>query len=170
MICKLGLDEIPDELESYPRITYIECSYNNLVKFPSQVILNNLNALTELYLDYNNIEKLPPEIVFLQHLKVLSVNYNRLQELPPKIGQISTLEILSIQGNLGLNTLPPSICELKRLTRFSHDQREFVIPGDMIRDFFSNIFSPIEQRRKIAYLVKTYLELFDNFNVTFLPR
>lgn len=169
-IPKLGLDVLPNEVELYPRMTYLEASYNNLISIPSQIVLNNMNALSELYLDYNNLISLPAEIVFLQSLRVLSLNYNNLKELPTKLGQISTLETIGIQGNFELSNLSPAIIDLAKLRTLYHDQSEYIIPGEQIREIYNNILNPTERRRKIAIHVFRYLEFFEHFHITFLPR
>lgn len=133
VLSRSNLTEIPQELiSSSVIIRRLDVSENSISQIPAQLIINNINYLTELYLDYNKLTSLPKELLFLQKLCILSVCYNNLSELPANIGKLQTLQSIRMSGNPRFQEIPYSIVLLENLLEFRHDDISFRIPIESI--------------------------------------
>jgi Leucine-rich repeat (LRR) protein len=81
----------------------------------SSETLGNISTLECLDLDFcDKIEVLPQQVAQQMSLERLCLKGTNLKELPSAIGALSFLEHLSV-GSPFLDTLPPSLCDLKNL-------------------------------------------------------
>lgn len=163
LLDRLGLDSVPTELETTSvHLSFLDLSMNRISSLPKQMLINNMMALSELYLDFNFLTQLPSEITFLP-LKVLSINFNQITKLPPKIGNIGKLKYLGIQGNKKLLEIPLSIVEIPNLLELRHDDREHLLPMELIRSLHSD-------RKMIAYTLMEYLDELSQFSFQFKQK
>ncbi|MTI30433.1 hypothetical protein, partial [Xanthovirga aplysinae] len=88
--------------------------------------LGNLTGLTDLYLGFNYLETLPDEINQLINLEFLYLGSNQLTSLP-NLTALSKLQRLSFTYNRTLETVPPSIFELRNLISLRLDYCSFPI-------------------------------------------
>lgn len=163
LLDRLGLDSVPTELETTSiHLSFLDLSMNRISSLPKQMLINNMMALSELYLDFNFLTQLPSEITFLP-LKVLSINFNQITKLPPKIGNIGKLKYLGIQGNKKLLEIPLSIIEIPNLLELRHGDREHLLPMETIRSLHSD-------RKMIAYTLMEYLDELSQFSFQFKQK
>jgi Leucine-rich repeat (LRR) protein len=97
----------------------INAGWNNLETLPEAI--GSLKELKELDLNKNRISYLPETIGNLTNLETLilgdkSGNGNELKGLPESIVQLKNLRTLNLFSNK-LSTLPPSLCNLKKLEK-----------------------------------------------------
>ncbi|XP_075658369.1 putative LRR receptor-like serine/threonine-protein kinase At1g67720 isoform X1 [Castanea sativa] len=92
-----------------PRITKILLSRKNVIgEIPSE--LNNMEALTELWLDGNSLEGPLPDISNLINLKIVHIENNRLNgSVPSYLSSLPSLQELYIQNNSFTGEIPSGL-------------------------------------------------------------
>ncbi|MED6192654.1 hypothetical protein PIB30_011989 [Stylosanthes scabra] len=102
-----------------PRISKIVLSRRNVTgEIPPE--LNNMNALTELWLDGNSLTGTLPDISNLINLKIVHLENNKLTgPLPSYLGSLPSLQALFIQNNLFSGEIPARLLSGKIV--FSYD-------------------------------------------------
>ncbi|KAK4429749.1 putative LRR receptor-like serine/threonine-protein kinase [Sesamum alatum] len=92
-----------------PRITKILLSGKKVTgEIPRE--LNNMEALTELWLNGNSLNGTIPDLSNLVNLKILHLENNQLTgPLPPYLGSLPYLQELHIQNNSLSGEIPPSL-------------------------------------------------------------
>ncbi|XP_054806088.1 probable LRR receptor-like serine/threonine-protein kinase At1g67720 isoform X2 [Prosopis cineraria] len=102
-----------------PRITKINLSRRNVTgTIPSDI--NNMEELTELWLDGNLITGSLPDIGNLIHLKIVHLENNQLSgPLPSYLGSLPSLEALFIQNNSFTGEIPAGLVSGKII--FNYD-------------------------------------------------
>ncbi|GMH01533.1 hypothetical protein Nepgr_003372 [Nepenthes gracilis] len=103
---------------SPPRITKISLSGKNLTGIiPSE--LQNMDGLTELWLDGNSLTGTIPDFTNLINLQILHLENNRLSgSLPPYLGNLPSLQQLYIQNNYFSGEIPPALLSRKLIFNF----------------------------------------------------
>ena len=99
----------PEEVE---RLTELWVDNNLITSLPPEI--GRLSNLTKLVLLTNKLTSLPDSIGRLTKLKELNVSYNELTSLPDSIGQLTDLRELNMLSN-NLTSLPDSIGRLTKL-------------------------------------------------------
>jgi len=90
-------DDILDEIGSLTKLESLRLDFNNLKKFPKQILkLKNLKALD---LSTNNIDALPNEIDNLTKLENLDLSYNQISKIPKEFYNLIHLTELNLEGN-----------------------------------------------------------------------
>lgn len=101
-----------------PRITQLHLSRRNLtgvIPFDIQ----NMDALTELWLDGNSLTGPIPDISNLINLKIMHIENNRLNgPLPSYLGSLPSLQELYIQNNCFSGKIPPALLSRKLVFNF----------------------------------------------------
>ncbi|PSS13637.1 LRR receptor-like serine/threonine-protein kinase [Actinidia chinensis var. chinensis] len=94
-----------------PRITKIMLSGKNVQgEIPSG--LNNMAALTELWLDGNSLTGSIPDMSRLINLKIVHLENNKLSgPLPSYLGRLQNLQELYVQNNSLSGEIPPALLE-----------------------------------------------------------
>lgn len=106
------LTKISEKINKMNSLEVLHLSQNNLGSIPP---LNNLDRLTEIYLDNNNLKRLPNGLEQLNNLKRLSVKNNYLRDYAvQKTIFPENLTALDLGGNI-LTKIPLSIFTLKNL-------------------------------------------------------
>ncbi|KAL9266478.1 putative LRR receptor-like serine/threonine-protein kinase [Drosera capensis] len=105
--------------DSSPRITKICLSGKNLLGgIPSE--LQNMEGLTELWLDKNLLTGDIPDMSNLIDLKILHLENNRLTgPLPSYLGSLPSLQELYIQNNCFSGEIPPALLSRKLVFRYN---------------------------------------------------
>lgn len=112
-LCKLGLKEVPEDLQSLKKnLRTLDLSSNKLPDLPPWIV--QFSVLKGLILANNKLSSLPEEIGSLKKLEVLSLEQNLLTRLPPSIGCLSSLKTLNVSGNR-LREFPREVCQLRNL-------------------------------------------------------
>lgn len=101
-----------------PRITELHLSRRNLTGvIPSDI--QNMDALTELWLDGNSLTGPFPDISNLINLKVVHIENNKLNgPLPPYLGSLPSLQELYIQNNLVSGKIPAALLNRKLIFNY----------------------------------------------------
>ncbi|KAJ8438584.1 hypothetical protein Cgig2_024673 [Carnegiea gigantea] len=101
-----------------PRITELHLSRRNLTGvIPSDI--QNMDALTELWLDGNSLTGPFPDISNLINLKVVHIENNKLNgPLPPYLGSLPSLQELYIQNNLFSGKIPAALLNRKLIFNY----------------------------------------------------
>lgn len=106
---KLSISNIPDSLNNMvnlKRISISECL--NLKSIPN---IDNLQQLTDLYIEKSPIGFLPPSIVNCTNIENLSISEAHLKELPKGMKNLTNLNILNCQNNK-LQRIPEELADL----------------------------------------------------------
>ncbi|KAK9675471.1 hypothetical protein RND81_11G009100 [Saponaria officinalis] len=113
-----------------PRITKIHLSRKNLTgSIPSEI--QNMDALTELWLDGNSLTGPIPDISNLISLKIVHIENNRLNgPLPPYLGNLPSLTELYIQNNCFSGRIPPALLSKKIVFNFEGNPK--LTPGTQL--------------------------------------
>lgn len=113
-----------------PRITAIKLSQRNLTGvIPPEI--QNMDALTELWLDGNILTGPIPDISNLVNLKILHIENNKLNgSLPSYLGSLPSLQELYIQNNYFSGKIPPAL--LSRRMVFNYDGNPSLTKGTQL--------------------------------------
>ncbi len=144
-LSRQGLKEIPEELQKYKQITWLNLSQNQLSTIPDWFYeLKNLTfidlghntfddiplrlfAMTNLLrLDINNnkLSKMRYWSVENHSLKILDLSYNKLKTIPENIRSLSSLSRLNLKGNF-LGSIPRWFNELYSLNAINLSNNKF---------------------------------------------
>ncbi|XP_057542293.1 probable LRR receptor-like serine/threonine-protein kinase At1g67720 isoform X2 [Amaranthus tricolor] len=106
-----------------PRITEIHLSQRNLIGvIPPEI--QNMDALTELYLNGNSLNGSIPDISNLVNLKIVHIENNKLDgPLPSYLGSLPSLQELYIQNNSFSGKIPLSLVNKKIIFNFDGNPR-----------------------------------------------
>ncbi|XP_021667471.2 probable LRR receptor-like serine/threonine-protein kinase At1g67720 isoform X2 [Hevea brasiliensis] len=104
-----------------PRITKIALSGENLKgEIPSEI--NNMEELTELWLDGNFLTGTLPDMSHLVNLKIVHLENNKLSgSLPKYLGGLPTLRELYIQNNSFSGEVPPALLTGKVIINYENN-------------------------------------------------
>uniref|UniRef100_A0A6N2MVR8 non-specific serine/threonine protein kinase n=1 Tax=Salix viminalis TaxID=40686 RepID=A0A6N2MVR8_SALVM len=104
-----------------PRITKIALSGKNLRgEIPSEI--NNMETLTELWLDGNFLTGPIPGISDLVNLKIVHLENNKLSgQLPKYLGSLPNLQELYIQNNSFTGEVPSALLTGKVIINYEHN-------------------------------------------------
>ncbi|XP_074274339.1 putative LRR receptor-like serine/threonine-protein kinase At1g67720 isoform X2 [Silene latifolia] len=108
---------------SPPRITGIRLSRKNLTgALPSEI--QNMDALTELWLDGNSLSGPIPDISNLINLKIVHIENNKLNgSLPTYLGNLPSLSELYIQNNCFSGRIPSALLNKKLVFNFEGNSK-----------------------------------------------
>ena len=93
-------------------LSTLDLSHNQFTTLP--VVVCDLRALTELYLNHNCISQLPNQIAHLEKLETLQLQGNRLPVLPACVCFLASLKSLNAEDN-EIKTISSEIRHLKQL-------------------------------------------------------
>ncbi|MBI5346296.1 MAG: hypothetical protein HZB76_04065 [Chlamydiae bacterium] len=104
----LGLTIVPEELNLFSGITWLDLGGNQLSKLAPNFLIN-ADHLENLYLDRNHLTELHPNfLINANHLRELLLTGNQLRDLPPNfLINAHHLVMLSLSDNR-LRDLPPN--------------------------------------------------------------
>jgi len=127
--------KIPDEIDSFPKLKYLDLSWNKIKDIPNSIFnlknleelnlkyneitsisdkLENLENLKKIYFHWNYLEKIPDSIFKLKKLEEIYLGQNKITSLPDKFEEIYYLKKLDLSYNK-IDSLPNSIYKLKHL-------------------------------------------------------
>uniref|UniRef100_T1IWB6 Uncharacterized protein n=1 Tax=Strigamia maritima TaxID=126957 RepID=T1IWB6_STRMM len=105
--------DIPSVLPLHlPHLSYLDLSYNKLVKLPDSFGL--FFHLRVVLLNNNRLEHLPPSFTSLLKLEKVDLSVNKLLSLPKDFGNLKQLKKLNLNQNL-LTYLPKSLSKCLQL-------------------------------------------------------
>lgn len=94
-LSSLPIDRFSD---SFPKLVFLDLSFNNFAALPSE--LSKLGVLQELYLNDNTIEYIPDRLLLLKALRVFDLSNNKLKTLPPGMLALrKQIQFLKLSGN-----------------------------------------------------------------------
>jgi Leucine-rich repeat (LRR) protein len=123
------LDEIPQEIFSFPNLKILDLGYNNLDE-NDIVPLSKLKKLESLDLTDNRLSELPVNIDKFENLKIFCATQNKIKQINPNLFKLKNLQLLS----LGLNDyidFPRGISKLSNLEFLVLNDDLCYIPDDI---------------------------------------
>ncbi len=111
---KLKLKSLPDELERFHQLKYLNISKNKLTRLPSYI--GEMKNLIHLNAERNQLDIFPIVVCRLESLRELIINRNSITELPSCIEYASKLEYIDIYDNPIIH-LPESLDNLNELKK-----------------------------------------------------
>ncbi|MCK9426143.1 MAG: leucine-rich repeat domain-containing protein [Ignavibacteriaceae bacterium] len=106
-------DEI-EEIVCLINLEFLEIRDNLLSDLPEKI--GELKNLQELNVRLRFLCRLPSSLWELKQLKKMTLENTSITKIPEEIGQLENLEELWIVENRELESLPKSLCRLKKLT------------------------------------------------------
>lgn len=132
------IEKIPKYIHELQNLKQLWLSNNDII-FVSPAV-GSLSKLEMLDLSDNKISVLPSEIGNLSALKSLDVSYNDIHELPITIAGLISLETLDLSNNSGLQSIPPEIGKLSKLSNmYLAGSDNVVLPDEILGIQLENI-------------------------------
>ncbi len=119
---------LPVAIVALERLRTLRLGQNCLKELPQE--LGRLPSLEELVLFENQLTVLPDSIEHLSSLRILDVRFNCLRSLPVRLGRCQKLTDLYLWDNPDLGVLPPSLGEVRWLTRI--ENMGTMVPDEVI--------------------------------------
>ncbi|XP_069817814.1 leucine-rich repeat-containing protein 2 [Dendropsophus ebraccatus] len=104
----LELTELPFELSSLKKVTYVDLSANKFSSIPICVL--RMSSLQWLDISSNNLKDLPQDIDRLEELETLLIQKNTITYLPFELTNLSNLKLLVVSGD-NLVEIPSALTE-----------------------------------------------------------
>mmetsp|Transcript_2898 Transcript_2898/g.5466 ORF Transcript_2898/g.5466 Transcript_2898/m.5466 type:complete len:280 (-) Transcript_2898:191-1030(-) len=164
------IQSLPDKFSSFLVLSKLHLAHNQLTELPTSILLS---TITTLNLEHNRLTTLPDAIGKLIRLRKLELHHNPLKELPPSVGDLQSLEYLDMShcnlfhdgakkidlgivgrclalvelrlDNNSLQTIPESLCNLKRLKILTLD-------NNLIENVPNSLFMGCTQLQKLSLL------------------
>ncbi|KAM4809075.1 leucine-rich repeat-containing protein 2 [Rhinophrynus dorsalis] len=104
----LELTELPFELSSLKKVTFVDVSANKFSSIPICVL--RMSSLQWLDISSNKLKDLPQDIDRLEELETLMLHKNNITYLPAELTNISKLKLLVVSGD-SLAEIPSALVE-----------------------------------------------------------
>ncbi|KAJ6558075.1 hypothetical protein B0H19DRAFT_128004 [Mycena capillaripes] len=111
----MAMKKVPDSLRHSTTLTRLDLSCNRIVTL-DEAYLDDIPALTRLYVQNNRLEKLPWSFPRLRRLVTLNISNNKFRTFPAGVSELMTLRDLDISFN-SISELSAEIGRLKNLER-----------------------------------------------------
>ncbi|XP_060183988.1 TMV resistance protein N-like isoform X2 [Lycium barbarum] len=176
-----NLKSLPSNIQLDNLETLILSGCFKLGNFPE--IMDDMNCLSEVYLEGTAVKELPSSIERLTGLRLMNLRYCRnLTNLPKTIGQLKCLRILILSGCSKLEKLPEEIGHIEILEELYCDETAIQSPPssitllknlktlsfhgckEMVSQSWSSLFSALRKNRKPTSL------MFSSFSGLFSLR
>ena len=108
-----GLTEIPHNVKTHAELEILSAYNNQLHALPEWLF--SLKNLKFLNLGHNKFTTVSPDLAKLASLETLDLGHNQIRVLPDELGELKNLSGFLYLNNNQLESIPTSICNLKKL-------------------------------------------------------